>query len=102
MTSVLLGFHSTTSQIHPDSTLGHQNSPKMNGNEASTDDVCMIHQVAFVTSVPSSKYYRGTQREYSSKPLKHSIVRLFTVPYFFVRSFRYTASYRHGYLDFQM
>ena len=23
--------------------------------------------------------------------------RLFTVPYFFVRSFRYTASYRHGY-----
>ena len=24
-------------------------------------------------------------------------VRLFTVPYFFVRSFRYTASYRHGY-----
>ena len=30
------------------------------------------------------------------------ISRLFTVPYFFVRSFRYTASYRHGYLDFQM
>ena len=28
--------------------------------------------------------------------------RLFTVPYFFVRSFRYTASYRHEYLDFQM
>ena len=28
--------------------------------------------------------------------------RLFTVPYFFARSFRYTASYRHGYLDFQM
>ena len=28
--------------------------------------------------------------------------RLFTVPYFLVRSFRYTASYRHGYLDFQM
>ena len=28
--------------------------------------------------------------------------RLFTVPYFFVRSLRYTASYRHGYLDFQM
>ena len=28
--------------------------------------------------------------------------RLFTVPYFFVRSFRHTASYRHGYLDFQM
>ena len=24
------------------------------------------------------------------------ISRLFTVPYFFVRSFRYTASYRHG------
>ena len=59
MTSVLLGFltnlflasHSTTSQIHPDSTLGHQNSPKTNGNEANTDDVCMIYQVAFVTSV---------------------------------------------------
>ena len=30
------------------------------------------------------------------------ITRLFTVPYFFVRWFRYTASYRHGYLDFQM
>ena len=29
-------------------------------------------------------------------------VGLFTVPYFFVRSFRYTASYRHGYLDFQV
>ena len=28
--------------------------------------------------------------------------RLFTVPYFFVRSFRYTVSCRHGYLDFQM
>ena len=28
--------------------------------------------------------------------------RLFTVPFFFVWSFRYTASYRHGYLDFQM
>ena len=26
-------------------------------------------------------------------------IRLFTVPYFFVRSFIYTASYRHGYLD---
>ena len=31
-----------------------------------------------------------------------NLIRLFTVPYFFVRSFRYTASYRHGYLDFQM
>ena len=30
------------------------------------------------------------------------VFRLFTVPYFFVRSFRYAASYRHGYLDFQM
>ena len=28
--------------------------------------------------------------------------RLYTVPYFFVRSFRYTASYRLGFLDFQM
>ena len=28
--------------------------------------------------------------------------RLFTVPYFSVRSFRYTASYHHGYLDFEM
>ena len=27
---------------------------------------------------------------------------LFTVPNFFVRSFRYTASYHHGYLNFQM
>ena len=31
-----------------------------------------------------------------------SLRRLFTVPYFFVRSFRYTAYYCHGYLDFQM
>ena len=30
------------------------------------------------------------------------VSRLFTVPYFFVRSFRNTASYRHGYLDCQM
>ena len=29
------------------------------------------------------------------------MARLFTVPYFFVRSFTYTTSYRHGYLDFQ-
>ena len=28
--------------------------------------------------------------------------RLFAVPNFFVRSFRYTASYRHGYLAFEM
>ena len=34
--------------------------------------------------------------------LFNSKLRLFAVPYFFVRSFRYTASYRHGYLDFQM
>ena len=27
---------------------------------------------------------------------------LFTVLYIFLRSFRYTASYRHGYLDFEM
>ena len=27
---------------------------------------------------------------------------MFTIPFFFVRSFRYTASYRYGYLDFQM
>ena len=32
----------------------------------------------------------------------HSYIRMFTVPYFFVRSFRYTAYYRHWYLDFQM
>ena len=30
------------------------------------------------------------------------LLRLFTVPYFFVGLFRYTASYHHGYLDFQM
>ena len=34
--------------------------------------------------------------------LSQSNLRLFTVPYFLVRSFRYTASYRHGYLDFGM
>ena len=33
---------------------------------------------------------------------KNQVSRLSTVPYFFVRSFRYTAPYRHGYLDFQM
>ena len=32
----------------------------------------------------------------------HNSSRLFTVPYFFVRSFRYNASYRHGYLIIQM
>ena len=37
-----------------------------------------------------------------SKPSLKSVYRLFTVPYFFVKSFRYTASYRHGYRDFQM
>ena len=30
------------------------------------------------------------------------VIRLFTVLYFLVRSFRNIASYRHGYLDFQM
>ena len=34
--------------------------------------------------------------------LKQNLFRLFTVPYFFVRSFRYIAPYRHGHLDFQM
>ena len=34
--------------------------------------------------------------------LKQNLFRLFTVSYFFVRSFRYIASYRHGHLDFQM
>ena len=33
---------------------------------------------------------------------QREFARLFTVPYFFVRSFRYTAPYRHGYLDFPM
>ena len=32
----------------------------------------------------------------------HNTSRLFTVPYFFFRSFRYTASYRHSYLVIQM
>ena len=34
--------------------------------------------------------------------IPHNTSRLFTVPYFFVRSFRYTASYRHSYLVIQM
>ena len=34
--------------------------------------------------------------------MRGTLGRLFTVPYFFVRSFRYTASYRHSYLVFQM
>ena len=37
-----------------------------------------------------------------SHPIRLYKYRLFAVPYFFVRSFRYTTSYRHGYLDFQM
>ena len=36
-----------------------------------------------------------------SKDGKLARARLFTVPYFFERSFRYTASNRHGFLDFQ-
>ena len=36
-----------------------------------------------------------------SKDGKLARARLFTVPYFFERSFRYTASYRQGFLDFQ-
>ena len=32
----------------------------------------------------------------------HNTSRLFKVPYFLVRSFRYTASYRHSYLVIQM
>ena len=34
----------------------------------------------------------------ASKSSVHPFGRLFTVHYFFVRSFRYTASYRHGYI----
>ena len=34
--------------------------------------------------------------------VRGTLGRLFTVAYFFVRSFRYTASYRHSYLVFQM
>ena len=36
-----------------------------------------------------------------SKDGKLARARLFTVPYFFERSFRYTASYPQGFLDFQ-
>ena len=40
---------------------------------------------------------------YSMVDTERFPTRLFTVPYFFVRSFRYTASsYRNGYLDFKM
>ena len=48
------------------------------------------------TSIKGETWSRGTN---SRLPFD---VRLFTVPYFFVRSFRYTVSYRHGYLEFQM
>ena len=34
--------------------------------------------------------------------IPYNTSRLFTAPYFFVRSFRYTASYRHSYLVIQM
>ena len=53
--------------------------------------------------------FRRNEEVYVSKEIKENALdshqranhaRLFTVPYFFVRSFRYTAPYRHGYLDF--
>ena len=37
-------------------------------------------------------------RSWKHKALGQNYITLFTVPYFFVRSFRYTASYRHGYI----
>ena len=43
--------------------------------------------MCFVSYVADEDVYRRFE--------KH---RLFTAPYFFVRSFRYTASYRHGYI----
>ena len=56
--------------------------------------------------------FRRNEEVYVSKEIKENALdshqranhaRLFTVPYFFVRSFRYTASsYRNGYLDFKM
>ena len=46
--------------------------------------------------------YRNKYGIWKSREICHLGLRLFTVPYFFVRSFRYTASYRHEYLHFQM
>ena len=59
------------------------------------------------TGSPSSKYEhrRATALLRNIQNIRTSCVvhRLFTVPNFFVRSFRYTASsYRNGYLDFKM
>ena len=55
---------------------------------------------------PKTAFFKETNRHRHPDPGPDTQLlpcyRLFTVPYFFVRSFRYTASYRHGYLDFQM
>ena len=52
-------------------------------------------------SIPTTgPWRRGWRRVVHTENIETS--GLSTVPYFFVRSFRYTASYRHGYLDFRM
>ena len=57
-------------------------------------------QKYYVSMYSTSKMYAAVRKSLLFISLWN--IRLFTVPYFFVRSFRYTASYRHGYLDFQM
>ena len=50
---------------------------------------------------PATKSQK-TIKKLKKKTTLHNLLRLFTVLYFFVRSLRYTASYRHRYLDFQI
>ena len=46
---------------------------------------------------PSGNESRCSTTELHMRLMGAKATRLFTVPYVFVRSFRYTASYRHGY-----
>ena len=50
----------------------------------------------------AQKTIKKKQKQKKKKTTLDNLPRLFTVPHFFVRSFRYTASYRHRYLDFQI
>ena len=51
---------------------------------------------------PAIKSQKTIKKIKKKKTTLHNLLRLFTVLYFFVRSLRYTASYRHRYLDFQI
>ena len=61
--------------------------------------LCSVPKVAVVDTF-NCKILRSANAKYQF--YLFSISRLFAVPYFLARSFRYTASYCHGYLDFQI